>query len=133
MRKLIIMFIFIAIISPVFAQNASDESIYYVNLPVERIYPTRDGYIIQYLTQSGLKLIGIPNEWFVESAGRADMVQLPPGRDWPSISVFYNNGDFTHLRLYVHASRGHWTWGSMPQGTDVSRFFEDRESFNLQF
>jgi len=134
MKKIIIALIFLAVISPVFAQSNSDEDsdIYYINVSVEKIYPTSQGYIVQYRTQMGMATIGIPNSWFTEAAGRAGMMRLPSGSTWPSMSVFYSHGEFTHLRLYVSA-RGHNTWGSIPQGTDVSRFFSDDDSFQLKF
>ncbi|MCL2808944.1 MAG: hypothetical protein FWD24_02625 [Treponema sp.] len=136
MKKIIIALFIFTLITPLFAQstNDADTKFYYFNLQIERIYPTSDGYIIQY-RNSGRTLgtIGIPNEWFFEAAGRAEKVLLHPGRDWPTMSIFYRNGEFSHVRLYLHRSRAHQTWGSIPQGTNVSRFFEDRDSFNIQY
>jgi len=133
MKKLIIVLFLIALVIPVFAQNNTDEVMYYINLPVERIFPSSQGYIVQYRSSSIVNTIGIPNEWFTEAAGRAEMVYLPTGSDWPTMSVFYRNGEFSHIRLYVHRAKSHWTWGSVPQGTDLSRFFGDGVSFNIKF
>ena len=134
MKNIIIALLFLAVISPVFSQNNSDEhdDVYYVNVSVEKIYPTRQGYVIVYRTQMGMATIGVPNSWFSDAAGRAGMMRLPSGSTWPSMSVFYTNGEFSHLRIYVSA-RGHSTWGSIPQGTDVSRYFSEDESFKLKF
>jgi len=136
MKRLIIVLFFIALITPVFAQtNVADlPRLYYVNVPIERIYPSNEGYIIQYRNTSGtVSIIGVPNEWFSDAAGRADMVRLQPGADWPTMTVFFSNGQFSHVRLYVHRSRAHQTWGSIPMGTDVNRFFGDRNSFNIEY
>jgi len=133
MRKFIFVLFLIALITPVFAQDVGDRSLYYVNVPVERIYPTSEGYIVQYRNSSIIATTGIPNEWFTASAGKAEMLSLPPGRDWPTMSVFFRDGEFSHLKLYVHRSKGHWTWGNIPVGTDLSRFFGDKETFNFQF
>ena len=136
MKKLIIILVFLAVITPVFAQNSSDDSttMYYINVPVERIYSCNEGYIVQYRTSTNrYSTIGIPNEWFVGAAGKADIVRLPPGTNWPTMSVFFQDGEFSHVRLYVHRSRSHLTWGIIPQGTDVSRYFEDKDSFDFQF
>jgi hypothetical protein len=153
MKKIIIVLIFLALISPVFAQQeeeradrrASDpfyainntrnreENFYYINVSVERVYPTKDGYVIQYLCASStVGTIGIPNEWLSNAAGRAEIVKLPVVSDWPTMTVFYVDGKFSHVRLYVHPAKSHPTWGNVPQGADVSKFF-DKESFNLQF
>jgi len=135
MRKFIIVLFFITLFTPVFAQNAADlPKLYYINVPIERIYPSNEGYIIQYRNSTGsVSIIGVPNEWFSDAAGRADLVRLQPGTDWPTMSIFYSNGQFSHVRLYVHRSRAHQTWGNIPMGSDVNRFFGDRNSFNLEF
>ncbi|MDR2542441.1 MAG: hypothetical protein LBC80_03205 [Treponema sp.] len=131
MKKLIIALLFFAIITPVFAQD--DSGTYYVNVSVERIFPSNMGYIIQYRTQTGFHTVGIPNEWFYGAATKGDKVRLPRGTNWPSMSIFYKDGELSHVRLYTHASRGHITWGSLSQGSDVSRFFQDGDTINLQF
>jgi len=136
MKKLIFVLVLFALIIPVFAQSNSSElpRVYYTNVPVERVIPTTQGYIIQYRsTSSIIATIGIPIDWFQSAASKADIVQLVSGHDWPSMSVFYKDGEFSHVRLYVHRSKAHTTWGSVPQGTDVSRFFGDGESFNIQY
>ncbi|MCL2721671.1 MAG: hypothetical protein FWD47_10080 [Treponema sp.] len=136
MKKILIVLFLLAIIMPVFAQSNNDGNsrLYYINLQIERIYTTTDGYVIQYRNSGRtLGIIGIPNEWFYESAGRAEKVLLQPGLDWPTMSIFYVDGEFSHVRLYLHRSRAHQSWGSIPQGTDVSRLFEDKDSFNIQY
>jgi len=137
MKKLIIVLFFMALITPVFAQDNSGNiatDMYYHNISVEKVYPSANGYIVQYrkgLNQIGI--IGIPNEWFTEAGGRAELMKLPPGRNWPTMSVFYKAGKFSHVRLYVHHKKGHSTWGSLPQGTDVTKYFKDTDSFRIEF
>jgi hypothetical protein len=157
MKRFIFVLVVLAVVSPAFAQNNSNEinNIYCVNVLVERIYPSSQGYIVQYLRSTGgVGTVGIPNEWFMDihsaedqamsgtaavslqyiAAGKAEIMNLPPGRDWPSMSVFYVDGKFNHIRLYVHRNKSHQTWSNIPQGTDVSRFFsEDRETLNIKF
>ena len=136
MKKLIIVLICAAVISPLFAQDDSrynSSDIYYTNVSVEKVYPTGQGYIIQYrrgVNQIGT--VGIPNEWFTDAASKAELINLPWGNSWPTLSVFYKNGEFSHVRLYVHRAKGHITWGSISQSTDVSRYFVDSDSFKLE-
>jgi len=153
MKKIIIVLIFLALISPLFAQgdegrdrNPADpffainstrnreENFYYINVSVEKIYPTKQGYVVQYLCPSStVATVGVPNEWLANAAGRAEVVTLPAASDWPTMTVFFVDGKFSHLRLYVHPAKSHLTWGSVPQGADVSKFFSDADSFTLQF
>ena len=137
MKKLIIVLIFMALLSPVFAQDISERNrsdMYYINVPVERVFPTSRGFIVQYRSGNNqITTIGIPNEWFTAAASRAELIQLPRGPNWPTMSVFYREGEFSHIRLYVHRVRGHQTWGNLPQSADVSRFFSDSDTFEFRF
>ena len=134
MKKLIIALVFAAAVLPVYAQYESGENpnTYYLNVTVEKIYPSNQGYIIQYRGHTRLFTVGIPNAWFGLPSSRADIVRLPGGANWPSMSVFYSDGEFSHVRLYVHPDKGHITWGNIPMGTDVSRFFNE-DGIDLQF
>jgi len=157
MKKLVIVLIFFAIISPVFAQSNSgdDSNMYVLNVAIEKIYPSSMGYVIQYQKSSSVNLgtVGIPNEWFMGAksgdsqseaisapagfqyvaAGKAEIIRLPSGVNWPSMSVFYVNGKFSHVRLYVHRYKGHQTWGNIPQGVDVSRHFKNMDTLEIDF
>jgi len=135
MKKLIIVTIFLALISPVFAQSISDgneSNMYYVNVPVERVYPTGKGYVVQYRKGMGVATVGIPNEWFTDAASKAELITLPRGATWPTMTVFYREGEFSHVRLYVHPAKSHPTWSSVSQSTDVSRYFES-DTIVLEF
>jgi len=136
MKKYIIAIIFMALISPVFAQNNAEESpnVYCVNVSVEKIYNTNQGYIIFYRTQRGITSVGLPYSWFYGGgATKAEFVRLPMASDWPSMTVFYNNGELTHIRVYTHRHRGHYTWGNIAQGIDTSSYFTDEETITLKF
>jgi len=130
MKKIIFAVIFFMLISSVFAQ---DNKFYYHNVSIEKIYATNTGYLIFYRTHTGIEIIGVPYRWFNDSAGMADIVRLPGGTNWPTMTVFYKEGEFSNLRLYVHRNKAHITWGSVPQGTDVSSHFPEDNTFRLKF
>ena len=131
MKKFIFTVIFLMLISSVFAQE--DSSIYYVNLSIDKIYSTNQGYIVFYRTQKGIEAIGVPTRWFNQSAGKAAVINLAVGGDWPSMSVFFRDGEFTNVRLYVHRNKTHYTWGSVPLGTDISSYFPEEDTFDIKF
>jgi len=135
MKKLIFAVIFLAVISPVFAQSNTntETNMYYVNVSLEKVYPTNEGYILIYRTQRGMATIGIPNRWFVEAAGKAGVMKLPTGSSWPSLSIFYVDGEFSHVRLYVHPMRGHMSWGNMPLGANISSYFPEGDTLDIKF
>ena len=134
MKKLLFVLIIIALTLPVFAQSNSrnEGDMYYINVPLEKVYETHTGYVVQYrkgINQIGT--VGLPYEWFTEAGGRAEVMKLPRGKNWPSLTIFYKEGVFSHIRLYIHPSRAHITWGVVPTGADVSRHFMDAESFKI--
>jgi len=132
MKKLFILLIVGSVVSSLFAQTFSEEHtsrIFYQNVSVEKVYPTRRGYIIQYY-RGGINdfgIISIPNEWFTDAASKAELVTLPPGKNWPTMTIFYKDGEFSHVRLYVHKNKRHQTWGNVPLPADVSKYFENIE------
>ena len=135
MKKIIFVLILLAGFSPVFAQNSGDRpDIFYVNVPVERVYTTEFGYLVQY-RRSGLQMgmIGIPMEWFAGPVSKAELINLGTGSSLPNMSIFYKDGEFSHVKLYVRRARGHETWANVPQYADVSRFFSDSETLDIQF
>jgi len=135
MKKVIFLLLVFAAVSPIFAQNNANvnSNMYYINVRVERVYPSGDGYIVQYQRSNGLfATVGIPMDWF-RADGKAELLLLPAGKNWPTMSVFYDGGEFSHVRLYIHRMKGHATWGIIPQGADLSRFFGDGDTFNFQF
>ena len=132
MKKLSILLLLLVLAtgsSQLFAQTISPENsseFYYFNISLERVYPTRLGYLLQYRAGPyGVATLAIPNGWFTFAGARAELINLPPGNSWPYMSVFYRNGEFSHIRIYVHRSRAHQTWGNVPLSTDLSIFFDD--------
>ena len=122
---------------PLFAQQISPEhssEYFYENVHLEKIYPTRLGFILQYRKGiNGIARMYVPNEWFTDAASKAELIYLPPGKNWPSVTVYFKSGEFSHLRLYVHRWRGHDTWGNVPLNIDITPYFENVETIKLEF
>jgi len=138
MKKLLLVLIIGAVISPLFAQDNkskyNESEMYYKNVTVEKIYPSPKGYIIQYRRgENRIGTVGIPNEWFTDAGGKAEMLKMPPGTNWPSMTIFYKDGNFHHIRLYVHHVKGHSTYGNLPQTADVSKYFSDSDNFTIEY
>ncbi len=106
---------------------------YYLNLPIEKVYPHRLGYVVVY-RKSGNELgrTYLPMEWFADSAGKGELIKIHSGAVWPYLSVFYKSGKFDHLRLYVRSSFDHPSWGNLPQGASIDDNFKV-EDLKLEF
>jgi hypothetical protein len=122
--------------APLFAQKISgdrESKHYYVRVDLEKIYPYRKGYIVQYRKGANqMSRTYIPYEWFTTAAGKGSLVTVE-GTAWPSMTVFYNEGKFDRVALYVHRSKGHATWGSVPLTVNVDDKFENVEELQIEF
>jgi hypothetical protein len=140
MKKMVFAAVFVFLLvagSPLFAQNIPEDrqsEFYYVNVSLERIFPHRAGYIVQYRTGlSRITTAYLPAAWFTDAASKGEILYLPQGTSWPSLSVFYENGVFSHVRLFVHRMASHETWGNVPQNARIDHLFVDTDDFRLEF
>ncbi len=140
---ILIVLSFVTVI-PVFAQDAgtrnnagisaeNESDMFYVNIPIEKIYPYQKGYVVLYRNNTRLAQTYIPIEWFSGPEGKADLIRLGSGKRWPYLTVFYQNGEFSHLRLYVRREVTHETWGNIPVGVNIDDRFEGVETIILEF
>ena len=140
MKKIILTVVIIvafAAMQPLYSQTiskANESEHYYVNVPLEKIFIARDGYVVMY--RKGVNSLAkayIPYEWFTNVASKGELIMLPPGANWPSLTVYYKDGEFSHIRLYVHRVRGHSTWGVVPPYAKIDDNFKDVETLELEF
>jgi hypothetical protein len=140
MKRLFFTLVVLAVfqIAPLTAQNipADRQSEYfYYNVPIERVYPYRRGYVIKYRKGSiGMATTYLPREWFVDAGSKGDLIYLDPGQKWPYLTVFYKEGQFSHIRLYLRRDRGHESWGNIPQNVNLDEYFDNiDENYRLEF
>jgi hypothetical protein len=123
--------------APLFAQQFSEgheSEFFYVIASIEKIYPYEKGYVIQYRRGvNQMARVYLPMEWFTEAAGKGELVTLPPGKNWPYLAVYYKAGEFSHVRLYIHRSKAHETWGNVPLNVNIDDRFENVETIKLEF
>jgi len=119
---------------PVFAQNQGQGGdLIYINVSLERIWPHRLGFVVQYRRPGNrVARAYLPSEWFSSGDSRGELLTLPVGNSWPSMSVFFRDGEFSHVRLNVHRSPLHQSWGTIPLTVNIDDRFEV-ETVELQF
>jgi hypothetical protein len=145
MKKLVFAAIFVAFLAiglPVFAQDQArpnsiddkDSEYYYVNITVEKIFPYSKGYVVQYRKNFFQYVrLYLPANWFTDADSKGEVITLPAGKGWPSLTVYYRNGQFSHVRLYVHRWSGHPSWGSVPQRINLDAQFENVDSVTIEY
>jgi hypothetical protein len=117
--------------------------LYYLTVHVERVFPHKRGYVIDYrtgFTGTRTERLYIPREWF-EDASRVESGEAPKaelflqdrGNAWPYLTVFYRDGEFSHVRVHLRRDRSHPSWGGIPSGTNLDSRFDGVEAIELMF
>jgi hypothetical protein len=141
MKKIILLVVLMALCQGAFLfaqeapQNISKESEYYFfNFPIEKIYAHRLGYMVVYRRNSNqVARTFIPMDWFNVVGGRGDLVGLSSGVEWPSMTVYYKSGQFSHVRLRVRQVRTHESWGVLPFNINYDEYFQNIEEVKLEY
>ena len=141
MKKILLLTVVLASFSlggVLFAQQNAprfkESEYYYQNVSIEKIFVYRKGYIVLY--RKGLAHMArtyIPDEWFNDIGGKGELIMLGSGKEWPSMTVYYRNGDFSHVRLKIRRHRGHESWGIVPLNVNLDEYFEGVEEVQLEF
>lgn len=132
MKKIFLAVMISLMAAAVFAESKESEY-YYVSIPLEKIYPHRNGYVVQYRKGiNGRAYLYLPLEWFDTAGNKGEYVNLPSGKTWPSLTVYYKEGVFTHCKLYAR-SHPHETWGNNLLGIDLTGRFEGVEDLKIEF
>ncbi len=74
----------------------------------------------------------MPMEWFNTIGGKGEIVYLGSGPEWPSMIVYYKNGEFSHVRLRIRRDRNHQSWGIIPFNVNADSLFQDIEELKLE-
>ncbi len=116
---------------PVFAQTQTTQTYakdaYYKSIPLRKIWMHPLGYVIQFFnSKSQISDIYVPLTWFnkgIES--KADII-YGADRSYPYAVIFWVDGKFDHIKLYVLDNYESLTWGVLESVTDLtSRFNVD--------
>ena len=114
------------------AWSESVESEYYVKtVLIHKIYHHTQGFRVVYETQDlKLKDTFIPYSWFKNPQNpdpdnwKAEVVygDMP---EYPYYNIYWKNGQFSHIRLFLRNKRTHPSWGTLK---DPDRY---TENFNI--
>jgi hypothetical protein len=103
---------------------AETSAFYPVRVDVVKVFSHADGFKVIYRKGSAdVGTVYIPVRWFVPG-GKAELIR---GEDtsFPYISIFYKDGKFDHLRLYVLADQRDLTWGVLSPDEGAGKFGSD--------
>ena len=116
------------------AAEVETSEYFYKTVPITKVYPHRDGYRIIYRRSNmELAVIYLPNEWFQFTPGEGNRgkgeLVIANDPSYPYMSIFWKEGDFSHVRLYLHANKEDISWGDLDNPEAYNDKF-DVESLN---
>jgi hypothetical protein len=110
---------------------AADTSAFYpVRVDVVKVFSHADGFRVIYRKgSSDVAATYLPARWFV-SGGKAELVR-DNDPSFPYMSLFYKDGKFDHLRLYVLSDQQDPSWGILSPAEGAGKFSSD--DFKIEF
>jgi hypothetical protein len=103
----------------------ADTSVFYpMRIDVVKVLAHADGFRVIYRHgANGIADVYLPSSWFVPG-GKAELVRADDP-SYPYMTIFYKEGKFDHLRLYVKADSKDQTWGVLSPGEGVGKFKDE--------
>lgn len=136
-RLLIVILVLLIAAGVAFAQEAEttdgeDTSLYPMTVYLNTVYKHSLGYKIEYNdTELYFKEAYLPGRWFTAAAGKGEIV-YSMDKSVPYMVVYYIDGEFHHLRLFVPQSPYHTAWDQLPSGVDLEEEFST-ETLNIEY
>ncbi|MFP4643413.1 MAG: hypothetical protein ACLFM0_03555 [Spirochaetales bacterium] len=116
------------------AQENEEPEMYARSFYIRRVYPNRLGYRIIYTNDTGQNQeLYVPLRWFRRDDG-IQTAEIRHGRNesYPYMEVFWRDGEFSHMKIFVRQDYSHDSWGSWDAPSDVEDLFDiDEPEFNL--
>ena len=109
---------------PAFSQSREEVKDAYVkSVPIVKIYTHYLGYRVVYLKSNyEVGEFYVPLSWFYAAVPKAQIV-WGNGRAFPYFSLFWVDGKFDYVRLYLVDNPSDLTWGVMDTREDLSAKF----------
>ncbi len=128
--------VFVGVLVLVLAVHAAaDEPRPYVRtVHLERVYTHSNGYKVVYRT-SRLETAEtyIPARWFGRASGRGEIIYTNH-KAAPYMQVYYESGEFSHVRLFVRSNTTHPSWGFLPnRPEELERFIAVGDQLQVRY
>jgi hypothetical protein len=81
------------------------------------------GFKITYTAENlDFKQVYLPASWFTEAAGQGELIETD-SKSAPYMDVYYQDGEFSHVRLFVRANPFHVSWGRLDDEPNLAEKF----------
>jgi hypothetical protein len=129
-RTAAILILFVLVLGFVSAQETKTK-IYVKSTSIVKIYSHALGYKVLY-TKHNMSLgeFYVPFSW-IKAGGKAEIV-WGAEPTYPYFSIFFKDGEFSFVRLYVQKNIIHQSWGILHSTKDLRGKF-DVETLDLEY
>ena len=109
------------------AQNYPKDA-YVKTVPLMKVWMNQLGYVLQFFSsKSQVANIYVPITWFNKgSDSKADII-YGNDRSYPYCSIFWVDGKFDHIKIFVLNNYSSTTWGVVGTGLDMTSNFNVQE------
>jgi hypothetical protein len=127
-RTAAIVVLFVLACSAAFAQQDAGRDVYVKSVRIARVYHNGLGYrIIYFKSTMEYAEMYVPTTWFSFSGTSKANVIWGESAEFPYLSIYYADGKFDRILLFLHSNMHDISWGSLPQGIDLSAQFNVQE------
>lgn len=129
-RRISLAALFLALFgAALFGQTATDiepeedADIFMKAVYIDRVYEHDEGYRVVYMNSNmRVQQAFLPRRWFQASGGKGEILS---GFDpkYPYMEIYWRDGEFSFVRLFVVEEYAHPSWGVVTGRTDYSDEF----------
>jgi len=105
-------------------QEQNNESELFVHtVYLNQVFRHRLGFKVTYTAENlDYKEVYIPTSWFTQAAGKGELIETS-SKSAPYMDVYFQNGEFSHVRLFVKDNPFHVTWGRLEDEPNAEEKF----------
>lgn len=123
--------LFVLMSLPAFSQTQADSNpkdAYVKTVPLVKVWMNQLGYVAQFMnSKSQISSIYVPLTWFGNGPdSKADII-YGNVTGYPYCSIYWVDGKFDHITLYVMSDYSSPTWGILEGGGDLTTKFNVQE------
>ena len=112
------------------AQESSESELFVHTVYLNQVFRHRLGFKVTYTAANlDYKEVYIPTSWFTQAAGKGELIETS-SQSAPYMDVYYRNGEFSHVRLFVRDNPFHVTWGRLDDVPNAEEKF-NKETLEL--
>lgn len=110
------------LLSVLMLTSAQKSTLFTKSVNITKIYPHKLGYRVIYMTDAlEYREVYLPSELFTIEGGSKVFFGL--GKAYPYMQIFWDNGEFSHVKLYLKQDYNDLSWGSLNIPDSYDEFF----------